>query len=70
VLLVDQFDLALSGLGTMDRQSLWKQIAQRLTQTRHGLIFAIPAEAERLLPSGPLWDEMLASRRVAGWSGS
>ena len=65
VLLVSQMDIAVSRLGTEERNVLWMNLLTRLTQTRHGLLFAMPEGAHRLLPSESFLEELRHSGRIA-----
>lgn len=65
VLLITQFDVALARLGAQERGRLWQTIFQYLTQTRHGLIFALPASASRLLPDETTVEQLRVKGRIA-----
>ena len=62
VLLITQFDLAVARLSAEERPSIWRAVFTELTQTRHGLLIAMPKTARRLLPE----EMLLASLRSAG----
>ena len=64
VLLIAQFDVALARLRTMDRDRLWQTVLTYLTQTRHGLLLAMPSTAHRLLPGEKVREELLTSGRI------
>jgi hypothetical protein len=65
VLLITEFDVALAKLGAQARGRLWQTISQYLTQTRHGLILAIPITATRLLPEETVLDQLRNQGRIA-----
>ena len=65
VLLVSQLDIAVSRLRTEERSALWLNLLTRLTQTRHGLLLAMPEGAHRLLPGQAVLEELRHAGRVA-----
>ena len=65
VLLVSQLDIAVSRLRTDERGVFWLNVMTRLTQTRHGLLLAMPEGAHRLLPAETVVEELRRMGRVA-----
>lgn len=65
VLLIAQLDLAIARLGTEERRTLWQNLLARLTQTRHGLLLAMPQNAHRLLPEETVLENLRETGRIA-----
>lgn len=64
VVLLTQFDVALARLGTQERERLWQTILQYLTQTRRGLLIALPVAATRLLPDDTVLERLRTHGRL------
>lgn len=65
VLLIDQFDIAVSRLSSEDRENLWQNIFTRLTQISHGLLIAMPEGSDKLLPAHNLMEDLRISGRLS-----
>ena len=67
VVLVGQFDLAVSRLTMADRGRLWRVLREGFAHRRRALLVVMPLGAAHLLPEGAEWDAWQDGQRVARW---
>jgi hypothetical protein len=63
--LVANFDLALSGMSSDEREGLWRDLFALFARRRRALLLAVPKSAADLLPLGAALEDWQRGGRVA-----